>query len=287
MLPVVMRTVEHLSQTIPASLPAPLEALREISTGYRRMRSVLLALIFKEYRGRSSRGIVAILASLIQPIIRTVFFTLLWYSTGRTAFHGVSTIYFIGLGVFFYMIIHVALLKLPGAIAANQALLGFPQVKPIDAILARFVIENMLLVVSFGGLFFIVYWFFDVYEPVRFPLELIGLYVMCMMLGLGFGLLLSVYAHLIEGIRPAFAFLRLPIFFTSGALHPVTGLSTEVREYLSWNPLFHIIEYARHYWFGTRLTAEHELQYPFTVSLGLLLLGVLSYYRHRIMLGQQ
>ncbi len=276
-----------MTEVIPASLPAPLEAIRQVVTGYRKMSSVLLALIFKEYKGRSSRGIMSILVSLLQPLIRIIFFSLLWYMTGRTMFHGIPQVLFIASGVFCYMIIFVAFRKLPGAISANQAVLGFPQVKPIDALLSRFIVEMVLLIISFTSFIFILYWFFDIAEPVREPLPLLGITLLCLTVSLGLGLVVGVYGHLYNGLRAVLGFVTMPIFFTSGALHPVNNLSTEFREILAWNPLLHIIEYARHYWFGTRLAPEIDLFYAVMFAVAVLGFGVLAYFGNRIRLVQR
>jgi len=251
------------------------------------MSSVLLALIYKDYKGRSSKGALSILASLLQPLIRTIFFSLIWYFTGRTSFNGISTVHYIAAGVFCYMMIHVVMRRLPAAIGANQGLLGFPQVKPIDALLSRFIVELMLLVVAFGSFMFLLYWFLGITEHVREPLPLLGILFICFMMSLGIGLIFGVYGHLYSGVRTAVAFTTLPIFLTSGALHPVAGLATEVRELLSWNPLFHIIDYVRHYWFGTRLIPEHNLFYAEMFAMAVLSLGVLAYYNNRIVLVQR
>jgi capsular polysaccharide transport system permease protein len=276
-----------LNDAFPASLPAPLAALQQIATGYSKMSSVLLALIFKDYKGRSSKGAIALLGSLLQPLVRTIFFSTLWYLTGRTAFHGVPSFIYIAAGVFPYMMIFVALRKLPSAIASNQAMLGFPQVKPIDALLSRFTVEIMTLITAFGLFMFVLYWFFGISEHMREPLHVIGIFVMTLLMALGIGLLVGVYGHLFNGLRTALSFATLPIFFTSGALHPVTGLATEVRELLSWNPVFHVVEYTRHYWFGTRLVPEHDFEYLAMFTLGVLGFGALAYYNNRIALVQR
>jgi capsular polysaccharide transport system permease protein len=276
-----------LTEPYLSSLPAPLEAARQIRVGLQRMRSVLLALIFKEYKGHSSRGILTILLSLVQPLVRTIFFSIAWYATGRTTFHGVPAVLYIASGVFFYMIIHVVIQKLPAAIGSNQALLGFPQVKPLDPILSRFIVEIMLLLVSFGVFTWSLYWFLGIAEYVHYPLELIAVFFLTLTMGLGIGLLVGVYGHLYPGFRTSLSFLTLPLFFTSGAIHPVAGLSREVREALSWNPLFHIIEFVRHYWFGTRQAPETNIEYPLMIALLAIGFGTLIYYRKRIELVQR
>lgn len=277
---------ETLREALPASLPAPLEAIRQIFTGYRKMSAVLLALIFKEYKGRSSKGLIAILGSLIQPLIRTIFFSAAWYLTGRTTFHGIASVVYIAAGVFAYMLVYISLRKLPGAIGANQALLGFPQVKPIDAIISRFIVEVMVLITSFGLFVFVLYWFFDIAEPIREPLPLIGIFFLTFCLAAGIGLIVGVYGHLVNGLKTILGFMTLPIFFTSGALHPASGLATDVREVLAWNPLYHIVDYVRHYWFGTRLFPEHDLYYVVMLTVLSLGFGALAYFNNRITLVQ-
>lgn len=276
-----------MSETIIVPTPAPLGAARELTAGYRKMSSVLLALIFKDYKGRSSKGILAILASLLQPLTRTLFFSFLWYETGRTSFHGIPSLIYIASGVFCYMIVQVAMRRLPGAIGANQAFLGFPQVKPVDALLSRFIIEMITLIASFGMFMFVLWWFFDIAEYVREPLPLIGMFAICVIIAIGVGLLLGVYSHLFNGIRAVAPFLSMPIFFTSGALHPVAGLAPDVRAVLAWNPLFHIIDYARHYWFGTRLSPDNDIFYAMMFSVIVLGFGFLAYYRNRVVLVQR
>lgn len=276
-----------MNESYPAHLPAPFEAARQIVTGFRRMLSVLLALIFKDYKGRSSRGTVSIIASLIQPLIRVIFFSLLWYSTGHTTFSGVPAILYVAAGVFFFMVIQAVIQKMPNAINNNQALLGFPQVKPIDALMSRFVVETMLLIVSFGLLTLGLYWFFDIAEYVKHPLQLIGLFFLTLCIAFGLGLIVGVYGYLYNGVRPVVAFLSLPLFFTSGALHPVSGIATDYRQYLSWNPLFHIIEFARYFWFGIRLSPETSLQYALFWAAFSMGLGTLVYYSNRQLIAQR
>jgi len=165
------------------------------------------------------------------------------------------------------------------AIQMNRPLFNYRQVKPVDAVLVRGVVEGViLLLVAFilllgAGLIGI-----EV-SPTGPLLALTHIFVLWC-LAMGFGLITSVVTELIPELGEVLSLVMMPLFFLSGVIFPVSAVPVPYREWMLYNPIVHSVEglrlgFASHY----QPLSELDLWYPAATALVMIFLGLVLHRR--------
>lgn len=255
--------------------------------GLKRQSSVVLAIIFKEIKVRSRTSKFGLMFVLIEPIIYIIAITMIrWLIRGRTEVDGLHVLIWIPLGVAAYLMFMRAVSKIPSAIAGNQGLLDYPQVKPIDPLIGVFILEMMLTMLGSCLAIFGIWWFFDQFPSLPRPLEAIGVIAALLAGCLGLALILGVYGTFYENVPRLIKFINRPMIFMSDVILPISLLPAAFREYLAWNPLLQFVQHFRLYAAGQRTIPEADLAYAFVCSALVLGVGMIAYYANRYRLVQ-
>jgi capsular polysaccharide transport system permease protein len=259
----------------------------EIRRGLHQQSNVIFALLFKDLRSRSNSGRLGLFWTICSPIINALVLGSFWAFTGRKEFYGVSPFLVMTASIIPYQLVRRSLGSVPAALGGNTGLYGYPQVKPIDALLARYILETTLTL--FGGaiLFFALYWFADLKPSIPEPLEAIGLCGLIFMITLGISLIVGVYSILSDTFDRVLGFVHRPLIFVSLVLHVGNQLPSQARYWISWNPLADINEYLRLFMLGIPKMPEATLGYPALVGVLVLAYGLILYYANRRRILQQ
>jgi capsular polysaccharide transport system permease protein len=170
-----------------------------------------------------------------------------------------------------------------GAIAKGKNLLQLPMVTEFDLILAA----SLRVFCTYALLFVVLAVVATYYDGVpfpRFPLGILLLFFNMSLMGIAFGLVLMV----INRLYPAASkFTSIPLRFSlivSGVVMPLSVFPPTVWPYLIWNPLLHVEELLRVYWFTNYKTPIVSPAYVAECLAGMLFLGLLveRYARRRI-----
>lgn len=243
--------------------------------GFRQQAVVVCALILREVRTRFGEHRLGYLWALLEPCM----FIALWlgvFAVFRVGsmIHDMGPTLFMAAGIIpFFAFRHVASYVEVG-ISANGALLQFPQVGSVDALLARFILESSTQILI-GAVIFSALVLTEQAKP---PRDILGIYIASgslLLLGFGFGafncmvtVLLPVYA------RFSMITQRL-LFWTSGIFFLVDKFPTPAQKILAWNPVLHGIELFRTAWSHTYRTAIGSVWYILACAGVFLLLGLL------------
>ncbi|NNE23045.1 MAG: ABC transporter permease [Rhizobiales bacterium] len=263
------------------------EAYREIRRGARKQGAVIKAILFKDLRIRLGKGRLGLLWVILEPMTQMFVLSALWYLAGRQKIDGVHVTMFIATGIIPYMILKVGINKIHHSIKSNVSLFDYQQVKPIDALLAAFILNLVLILFASIALFFVLDWFFEVSADFPNIPEMLGILAVLMCFSLGIGLLISVYGVFYESLPRFCNIITKPLIFISGVVYSVNDLPATTREVLSWNPLLQFIAYVRHYVLGLDLIPEANFVYIGLISAVTLFVGCLSYYVNRLKLLQR
>ena len=259
----------------------------DLVRGLQRQWSVIMAIIFKEIKLRSRTSKFGIVYVLIEPMVFILAISAVrWLLRGRELVDGLHVLIWIPLGVGAFLMVRRAISKIPTAINSNDGLLDYPQVKPIDPVIAVFILEMILTMLGSCLAIILIWWFVDVVPSFPRPLEAIGVLALLLAGCFGLSLFLAVYGTFYENIPRTVRFLNRPLIFISGVMFPVSTLPKEVREYLAWNPLLQFIEYIRLYAAGHPTFPEADLAYGGFVSASMLGVGFIAYYANRYRLVQ-
>jgi len=157
---------------------------------------------------------------------------------------GADMIPWLVIGLVGFFMFRDGLLRGMGAIDSAKALFSYRQVKPIDTVFVRILVEGvvrtLVLIFLLVGL--------SLLSLSAFPDDVLGFFFSWFsiwMLGLGLGLFFSVLASLVSEVAKLVRVMMLPLLIISGAIVPLQFLPHSVQEILIYNPIMHSIELAR------------------------------------------
>lgn len=173
------------------------------------------------------------------------------------------------------------------AISANRALFAYRQVHPADTLFVRAGLEGVLSTIVLLVLV-LVFTLLGQYMMPRHPLYVMAIWGMLWLFGLGTGLVCSVVVTMLPELQKFITMIMFPLYFLSGIIIPVQYFPQDIRYYLLFNPLLHLIEHIRFGFFeGYRLVDGTNLIYPSWWILGALVLGLLLQVRYKVRLLAQ
>jgi len=171
------------------------------------------------------------------------------------------------------------------AVGANEALFTYRQVKPVDTVLVRCVLEGFLMTIIscllMAGAALFGYSVIPE-DPLGVFKALFGLWLV----GMGFGLVVSVCKGLVPEVGEVMSLAMRPMYFISGVIFPISMVPQPYRDWLLLNPVAHGIEAARlgfaeHY----HAIAESSMSYTYSFALVSIFLGLVLHRRFALTLA--
>lgn len=234
---------------------------------------VVHALAIRETRTRYGAHRLGYFWAVVEPALFILTFFLVFEVAGREAPVGMSVFTFLATGVLPYLLFAKTTEQVANAINGNKALLFYPQVSPLDLVIARVFLEFVTYFVVFAVLMTIE----SLYEQ-RFivddPLLVVGGFFLASLLGTGLGLLFCGLAQFSNVVDRARGPIMRPFFWVSGIFFTATTLPLEARSLLLHNPVLHATELTRAGWFTRYEPTFADFSYAVSWALGLLLVGL-------------
>jgi capsular polysaccharide transport system permease protein len=241
--------------------------------GLQTQLQVVHALVMRETRTRFGAHQLGYIWALIEPLFWVITFYWIFTLMGRSVTYGMDIVTFITTGIIPFLLFRQTLAQAHTAIPANKALLYYPQIRPLDLVMARTSLEIATLVTVFA----IIMGGHALYTGeliIEKPLTvLIGL-LLAGLLGASLGLffsILSMYSKIVNRLVPM---MNRPLFFTSGLFFTANQLPTNVRELLLWNPILHTVEMVRDGWFYTYEAHYLDISYVLYWIIGCAYIGL-------------
>lgn len=206
--------------------------------------SVWRALFLREAVSRLAAGRMAWLWLLLEPMIHVLFLMIILTVVSVRTIGGVDTAVWLMVGMLAFFMFRRTGTQAMNAVSANQALFAYRQVKPVDTVLTRAVLEGFLTLLTAIILFCGVALFGLAVIPAD-PLAVLEAFLGLWLLGLGFGLMTSVASELVPELGRITGLLMTPLYFLSGVMFPVATVPEPYRDWLMFNPLVHGLEAAR------------------------------------------
>jgi capsular polysaccharide transport system permease protein len=247
-------------------------------------RAVLFALVLREMKARVGGQWIGAIWTLLEPLTHTlIIVTILGFVRGR-AQAGLEYPVFLVTGLLpFFLFQHLAM-RLMDGIESNRGLFSYRQVKPLDTLLARACIEALMNLLVYAFTLGILAWLGYSVLPAG-PLEMIGINLVLILLGTGFGVFSAVVSHDRPRLRSFIRMTMMPLYFASGVIFPVDRLPREYLDWLQLNPLLHLVELSRHAFIPSYVPAEGiNLLYPLLCTLVIAALAMLAYRADRLRL---
>jgi capsular polysaccharide transport system permease protein len=234
---------------------------------------VVFAVLLRETKTRFGDNQLGYLWAFIGQGLMIGMFIAFYRVFGRVAPSGMSLVAYLTTGIVPYSLFRDTAVKCRAAVDSNKGLLFYPQVRPLDLVIARALLEAVtylgVMALFLGGL--------ALYEgPPRidsFLRAFMG-FALASALGAGLGLLccgLSIFTPTVERLLPSV--LRVTFWF-SAVFHPVESLPKAMRNVILLNPLTHAIELVRDGWFPGYHARSADPFYVLTWILVLAFLGL-------------
>lgn len=247
-------------------------------------RAVIFALLMRELKTRFPGHWSSVVWLLGEPLLKLGILVLMYAQIRGMTVRG---------GFAFPVWLLVAMLpfdlstglwrNLMNGIKSNKGLFGYKQVKPLDTLVARSLLELMLSFVVFCIAFFGLG--ILGYEPV-WPEDFLKYFLVVLMfvgLGMGLGLICAVGLNYMPRMGFIVSLVSMPLQILSGAIFPIDSLPKEILAWLSYNPYWHLVEGARAAFLSGYLPAQElDLIYPVWFALVTWALGLSLYWVTRL-----
>ena len=245
-----------------------------LAQGGRIQIRVIQGLIIRELITRFGRENIGFLWVMAEPLLFAMLVGLLWRFEKGPQEHGVNIIAFVATGYLPLVMFRSTVTRAIGIFAANSSLLYHRQVKILDLVLVRFVVEfigHMMAYVFIATVLFAL-------DQFPWPHDLAYLLLGWLYYGL-FSLTvamvvapLSEMSEVMEKVMPVITYLMVPF---SGAFYLVGTLSPAAAEVVLYSPPVNAMEMMRYGLFGPSLNPQFDYVYPLACALPCMALGLL------------
>jgi len=232
--------------------------------------SVWRALFLREALSRMFGRRAALTWLLLEPIVHIAFMVFVFTVLRVRHVGGIDTALWLMTGLLAFFLFRRVATQGATAIGANLALYTYRQVKPVDTVLVRCLLEALIMLliatIVLAGAALL-----GVPLHVESPLEVMAAVVGLWLLGVGYGLAVSVVNELSPEVGNIIGLLMLPLYLVSGVLFPLSALPNPYREWVMFNPVAHGVEAVRE-GLASHYHAAPELSMGFLYLCALVLL---------------
>lgn len=240
--------------------------------------NVVAALFFREIQTRFASKSLGYLWAIVDASAMIVVFSLVKVYLMDRAMPGIDYPVFLATGFLAYNLFKGIVNKSMESFESNRALFVYKQVKPIDTLFARVLVETLVIAVVAVILLLVgMYIGYDI--AVKNFLAVVFAFIWIILFGFGLGVLFSVIAVFFENFKKIIGLMFLPLFFLSGLFYTVESLPPMAREVLLYNPVIHFIELIHGSYFQTLDTKYVDYQYMFLWTFIPMFCGLWFYRR--------
>lgn len=247
--------------------------MASIKQGWRIQTRVISALMIRELNTRFGRENIGFLWIMAEPLLFAGLVAVVWRFMKGPEEHGVSVIAFVVSGYLPLTLFRHAVSRSVSAFVANGSLLYHRQIKIVDFILVRFLIEmfgGMLAYVVISGAL-IYFGLFPV--PADFGLLIAGWMIysfftlsLCLIIAP-----LSEMSEVLEKFIPVTTYIMIPF---SGTFNMTSWLVPKAQEVMFWSPPVHAMEMMRAGIFGDLVQPHYDVTVPIVFSMTCVLIGL-------------
>ncbi|HQA04606.1 MAG TPA: ABC transporter permease [Thermodesulfovibrio thiophilus] len=217
----------------------------------RQIQRVVFAIFVRELKTRFGKYRLGYFWALLEPILHIVIFVgIRGVIAGSLRGGAEKFIYHVDYPLFlasglvpFFMFSH-SVSQIMNSINANRGLFYYQSVKPIDAMMARWLLEGVIFI--FVWIFiFLALDYAGFKTTIKDPLGLIGIYILFYLFSFGLGLIFCIMVNLFEELAKIMPTIMMLLFFTSGIFFSINIIPVQFQSYLLWNPILHFLELSR------------------------------------------
>ncbi|WP_426265191.1 ABC transporter permease [Sphingomonas sp. PWP1-2] len=248
-------------------------SLKSLSSSWAIQQRVIWALLLREMLTRYGRHNIGFLWLFVEPMLFTLGVTTLWALTKSAHGSDLPIVSFALTGYSTVLLWRNMPARSIGAIKPNLSLMYHRQVKVLDVLMARLLLEGAGATISFVVLsvvFISIGWI----PPPEDVLQVIGGWLVLAWFGMSTALLLAAWgeqSELVDKLWHPASYLLFPL---SGAAFLVDVLPVQAQQVVLILPMVHCTEYVREGYFGSKFHAHHDMAYAIVICAGLTVLAL-------------
>jgi capsular polysaccharide transport system permease protein len=236
-------------------------------------------------RGRLSVHRFGAFWILFEPLAHIVVLMMIHTLLRGTIGNGIDFSMFLAAGVIPFILFKNIALKEMEAVNANKGLFAYRQIKPIDTVIARMIVECALMACVFLLVMFGLAMWAGVDVLIHKPLEWLLVMGLGIIFSFGLGLTFCIIGEALPEAKTFIKLLYMPLYFLSGVIMPIWIIPERFYTYMLWNPYLHFIELLRSETFSEYPESRGiSMEYVFAVTLITLFLGLALYRVRRLKL---
>lgn len=247
--------------------------MSSFASGWRIQRRVISALMIRELLTRFGRENIGFLWMMVEPLLFAGLVGIMWRYMKGPEDHGVSMVAFVATGYIPLTMFRHAVTRCTRVFSVNGSLLYHRQIKILDFIFVRFLIEvigSMMAFLFIGTLLFALNEF---PIPADFGALFVGWFLYCMFT---FSLCLvlaplSELSEVLEKLMPVTTYVMIPF---SGAFTMVSWLAPQAQRFILYSPFVSPMELIRYGIFGNDVHAIWDVTVPISATIILTLIGL-------------
>lgn len=247
--------------------------LRKFSEGWAVQIRVLYALMIRELTTRFGRENIGFLWIMAEPLLFAGLVGITWRLSKGPEVHGLSVFAFIATGYIPITLFRHGVARSVAVFTVNSSLLYHRQIKVVDFIVVRFIIEILGGMMAFFFMAVVLGVFGEFPIPADMGLLLGGwalyslfCFSLCLVLAP-----LSEMSDVLEKFVPVTVYIMIPV---SGLFFMISWMAPNIRPYLLWSPFLNGMEMMRKGIWGDTVTAYYNIWNPLVCSMILTLVGL-------------
>ena len=240
------------------------------------IRRIVLAFMLRDMRTRFGRTHISYMISIGWPLVHLLFIFAIYVFTHKLAPVGDDPSIFAFTGLAPYILCLYPARFTAIGLAQNKPLLLFPVVSPVQLIFARAVLESLS-----AYLVFIIFFTILTLNGIATMPSDVYLAASVIVVTIYFSVGLGVFGTTLVGFHfmaghLALVFFILGLYFSSGAVVPLSLAPPTFRELLWYNPLYQAVALLRCAYFDGADASDYSLSYVVLLGSAFLLLGLLG-----------
>jgi len=237
--------------------------------------NVITALVLRDMRTRFGRSHLGYLLAIMWPLSHLTVMVGGMVYMRRVSPLGGDPVVFAVTGILPYILCLYPARMMGYAMELNRALLFFPVIRPMDIIVSRAIVE--LFTASI-----VVLLVFSIALVAGFDLVPMDSHILVsgimatVFLSLSMGFFNNIALSISKAWNIIFVTLLISMYISSGVVIPVAVLPEEIQYIISFNPLFHSVEWLRSAYFEDSSYYMLSKTYLLGVGLAFMLLGLMG-----------
>lgn len=245
-------------------------------------RDLILLFVRRDFVSVYKQTILGPLWYLIQPLLTTITFTVIFGNIARLSTDGLPPFLFYMSGTVIWTYFATSLLKTSETFTGNAHLFGkvyFPRLTvPISILLSNLI----AFVIQFA--FFLVFlayyaWRGALLQPNWWILLTPVFLLMMAGLGLGFGIIVSSLTTKYRDLRFLVQFGVQLLMYVTPVIYPTSAIPQRFQSLIQYNPMAPIVEAFRYAYLGVGTVSFAQLAYSFAFMVVINVVGVVIFNR--------